>query len=105
MTSRSDEQKLRRETLENDKKVREQGTTFHQFAESEANEPRGRWAATNEATVIGEVPIPPYTAGANWCSDPCGDEPPLGYAIDEQLEPVGTPQEIEASIKKLEEER
>jgi hypothetical protein len=100
MTSNLKDQAERKEVLENDRRVRD-GTTFRQFAESEVAEPRGRFATTNEATVIGSTPTVNYPAGANWSSDPVGDEPALGFAIDEQLEPVGTPQEIAASIAAL----
>jgi hypothetical protein len=104
MTSASDEQKLRKETLLNDRRVREQASTFYQFGASEANEPLGRFAATNKATVVGETPVLPQYAAPVWAPDPCGPEPALGYAIDEQLEPTGTPAEVEASIAKLNEE-
>jgi hypothetical protein len=39
-----------REYLENERRLREQqGTTFSQFAQSEADEPRGRFSATPTA--------------------------------------------------------
>ena len=103
MTSHSDEQKLRRETLKNDQRVRDQGTTFHQAAISEANENRGRFAATNKETVVGSMPVVNYPAAPNWAPDPVPPEPPLNVDIDAQ-EPVGTEAEIAASIAKLDEE-
>jgi hypothetical protein len=80
MTSAGDEQKLRRETLANDRRIREplkepqqskkgiggEATTMHQFAVSEANQIGGRFAATSKAAVVGEMPIPQYFAAPNW---------------------------------------
>ena len=50
------EQAERKAVLDNDRKVRE-GTTFHQAAISEANENRGRFAATNKETVVAQCPL------------------------------------------------
>jgi hypothetical protein len=114
MTTHGEEQKLRRETLINDRRVREPlkepqdikegigegASTMHQFAISEANQPSGRFAATGKATVVGATPAPTYPAGPNWASDPVPPEPALGFEID-AIEAVGTEQEIEASIRRL----
>jgi hypothetical protein len=94
------EQAERKEVLENDRKVREQATTMHQFAISEASEPRGRFSATNKETVVGSMPVVNYPAAPNWSPDPVPPEPALGFEID-TVEVVGTPQEIEASIAAL----
>ncbi len=51
--------------------------------------------------VIGSGVLPEYPgfpSNSPWACNPCGAEPPLGFAIDEQ-EPVGTPAEIERSLK------
>jgi hypothetical protein len=90
------DQAERRETLENDRKLREaehqrllrEGTTFHQFAQSTANdEAGGRFAAIAPTTVTGATPVPRYpAAGAHQC-DPVGIEPPLGFSVND-LEPI-----------------
>jgi hypothetical protein len=65
MTTYSDEQKLRRDTLDNEISVRQQQrqseapATFHSFAQVEADAPRGRYTAVEKATVIG-VSAPSY---------------------------------------------
>jgi hypothetical protein len=92
MTSHSDEQKLRSETMENDRKVREQGSTFLDFARSSINdESGGRFARSQPQTIVGSTPGPSYPmlpASSPWHgSDPVPDEPPLGFAVD-ALEPA-----------------
>jgi hypothetical protein len=91
MLSRQEEDQLRRETLRNDLKLRqqqEQGSTFAQFAQADANIDRGRFTAHERSTVIGSTPTPDYPAGPAWCADPGAQllEPPLSY-YDPALEP------------------
>jgi hypothetical protein len=90
------DQAERRETLENDRKVREaehqrllrEGTTFHQHAQAFADEVnQGRFAAIGVPTVTGSTPVPSYPAAGAHQFDPCGPEPPLGYSVD-QVEPI-----------------
>ena len=75
--------------LENERKLREQrGTTFSQFAQAEADQVQGRFAAHEKSNVVGSAPIPAYPAGPNWSTDPGSQciEPPLSYdnpALDE----------------------
>jgi hypothetical protein len=71
------------------------GTTFHQFAQSAANEIGGRFAAENKQHVVGSTPIPDYPqlpASSPWSRDFVPDEMPLGYRIDDgpdrSLEPT-----------------
>jgi hypothetical protein len=93
MLSRQEEEQERRETLENDRKVLEaerrrilrEGTTFHQFGQSQANdEAGGRFAAVNAATVVGAEPAmkyPQLPSSSPWSGaqpEP-GPEPPLGF--------------------------
>ena len=79
----------------------EQGSTLHQFQQSDAATSHGRYDAHEKTTVVGATPVPVYPAGPDWTAvDPCGQEPPLNYCVD-QMEPVGTAAEIEASIAKL----
>jgi hypothetical protein len=82
MLSKHEEQRERRETLLNDQRVREQGSTFHQFAEADARTPRGRFSAVDAATVVGAQPTVNYPAAAAHQHDPCGQEPPTGYCTD-----------------------
>jgi hypothetical protein len=82
MLSKQIEQSDRLETLQNDMRVR--GSTFNQFAQSEAAESRGRFTAHERSAVVGATPIPKYEGAPNRANDPSGIEPPLGYAIDAQ---------------------
>ena len=78
------EQDERKRVLDN--KV-QQGSTFHQHAQADADIPRGRFSAVTSATVVGSTAVPQYPAAAAHQADPCGPEPSLGYRIDE-LEPA-----------------
>jgi hypothetical protein len=82
-TSKMEEDEFCRQVLREDLKAK--GSTFHQFAQADADIP-GRFSAVAHATVVGADPIPRYPAAAAHQHDPCGLEPALGYAIDE-LEP------------------
>jgi hypothetical protein len=96
MLSKQEEEQERREVLENDRKVREQqrGGTFHQYAQSTANdEAGGRFAAVNSVSVVGAEPVVKYPAAAAHQADPVPTEPPTGYDINEMLplEPSAPP--------------
>jgi hypothetical protein len=100
MLSKHEEQLERRETLENDRRVREQGTTFTRFAQSEAAESRGRFTAHDTSTVIGGTPTPASAYPAAFLNhDPVPDEPPLGVDINE-MPTCGEPHELAASISR-----
>ena len=89
-------QAARRATLENDRRLRESGSTYFDHASADADTPRGRYAiAEREAAITGKAP-PPITA-PNWAPDLAGTEPPLGIDIN-FVEPCGTTAEIEASL-------
>jgi hypothetical protein len=61
----------------------------------------GRYAAEVHSTIVGrDNPIPQYGHAASWSETQLPDEPPLGYAIDDQ-EPVGTEAEIQQSLNAL----
>lgn len=95
MLSKQAEQLERREVLEND--LREQCSSFSQFAQSEAAEARGRFTAHEKSTVIGSTPTPASAYPAAFLQhDPVPDEPALGVDIN-ALEPVGQPHELKAS--------
>jgi hypothetical protein len=95
MLSRQEEEQERRETLENDRKLLEaerqrilrEGTTFHQFAQSQIDdEAGGRFRAISPKAVIGAAPIPSYPAASTSWQIQLPDEPPLGFdnpALDE----------------------
>jgi hypothetical protein len=93
MLSRQEEERERRETLENDRKALEaerqrilrEGSTFHQHAQSAANdEAGGRFAAVSPTTVVGAEPAmkyPQLPSSSPWSGaqpEP-GIEPPLGF--------------------------
>jgi hypothetical protein len=103
MTSHSDEQKLRRETADNDRKVREQEpATMHEFAMAEANIELGRYSAMGKQNVVASRPdvaaVYPAAAAAHQVQLPI--EPSFGVDID-YVEPCGTAAEIEASLRAL----
>jgi hypothetical protein len=88
----SESQAVKRKTLLNDARVHEQqqASTFHQYAQSTANdEAGGRFAAINAVSVVGAEPAVRYPAAAAHQRDPVPTEPPLGYCVDEMapLEP------------------
>jgi hypothetical protein len=100
MLSKQEDERERRETLENDRKVRErehqrllrQGTTMFQHAQSHANdEAGGRFAAVNPTTVVGAQPptYPQLPSSSPWSgSQPePGPEPPLSVHENPALEP------------------
>ena len=74
-----------------------QPSTYHQFSSQTDDDKGGRWAKNSpiiDATLPGA-----YPAAAVPNAD-TGLEPPLGYSIDDH-EVVGTPAEVEASLKSL----
>src|SRR6516165_7642874 len=77
-----EEQIERRRVFAQDQSLPKQATTFHQFAQADANTPRGRFSAVDAAYVIGSKPdvASAYPAGPAWCADPGSQllEPPLG---------------------------
>jgi hypothetical protein len=92
--SEADEQRERREVLENDRPVREQqqASTYFQRAITEADEPRGRFQNSGgTTTVIGRDGPPSYPqlpSSSPWSGtnpEP-GMEPPLNYCIDQMSE-------------------
>jgi hypothetical protein len=87
MMSKHEEQNDRLEILENEKRLRDQGSTYMAHTH---NDTGGRFSAISNPTVIGSTPTPAsaYPAGNAWCDADQGLEPPLGYAIDAQ-EPPG----------------
>jgi hypothetical protein len=78
MTSAQDEQRDRRETLQNDVRVRDQGATFLGFTHSEVG---GRFKVESKEYIVGSEPFPKYPAlpaSSPWSgNDPVPDEPPL----------------------------
>jgi hypothetical protein len=81
-----------------------QRDTMHSRAVAEQGAVGGRWAAESKTTVTGAaneyLKQPPNSP---WARDPVGQEPPLGFSID-QIEPVGEPCEIEQSLREARED-
>jgi hypothetical protein len=75
------EQAERRRVFAQDQSLPKRATTFHQFAQSDAQTPRGRFTQVDAATVVGANPTIDYPAGPAWCADPGSQcvEPPLGF--------------------------
>jgi hypothetical protein len=95
MTSDADEQRERRETLENDLRVREQQAKGSTYLDHHHSELGGRFGAVETETVTGRLSPqpPPLPASSPWAGeDPVGIEPPLGYAVDEMV-PLEPPTE------------
>jgi hypothetical protein len=97
--SRQEDQQVRLDVLRNDQRLRNQGSTFSQFAEAEAAEARGRYSAVNAASVVGSSPnvSAQYPAAADWTRDPVGPEMPLGVSINE-MPSCGEQHELKASV-------
>jgi hypothetical protein len=94
--SRQEEMDERKSILENDLRLRNQGTTFSQFAESDAATSLGRFNAISNPTVVGSGAVPNYPAGPAWCAADQEVEPPLGVDVN-SLEPTGEIAELKAS--------
>jgi len=76
MLSRQEEERERKEVLENDRRVREQAATFLDYARAAVNdEAGGRYARLQPQTIVGADAIPHYPAAAAHQADPCGPEP------------------------------
>jgi len=94
MLSRQQEAAERLEVIENEKRLR--GSTLSQFATSEAETPRGRFAAISSPRIVGSTPIPKYEGAPNWANCPVPTEPPLGFdnpAADPSSTEVALPRE------------
>jgi hypothetical protein len=115
MLSSQEEQEDRRRTMQNDVRVREErrrmfadqsvpnlGTTFQQFAQSDADIDRGRFTTHERSTVIGSSPTSVYPPGPAWCADPGAQcvEPPLG--LDNPALESSTLSPVEESAPALE---
>jgi hypothetical protein len=94
MLSNQEDQAERRRVLANDARVREQDQagTFLSHTHSDAG---GRFAQVGAQTVVGADPIPQYPpASSPWQGpDLVGQEPPLGYSVNDL-----TPHELEPSM-------
>ena len=92
MLSKQEEEQERRETLENDRKVLERGSTFHQHAQAAANDlGGGRFAGVNPTTVVGSEPAIKYPAASSTWQIQLPDEPPLGFDNPALENPTGVP--------------
>jgi hypothetical protein len=93
----------RREVLQNDRDLLPK-TTFASFASAFTDEDRGgRFKPETQTHIIGSTPIPKYPelpASSPSHHDVVPDEPPLGFSVEE-MTPVGSHQEIQASIDRL----
>jgi hypothetical protein len=87
MLSSQEEMAERRRVQENDRRVREQGGTFHQHALADAATPRGRFTQVTAENVVGSTAIPAYPAASSPWQGPdlVGQEPPTGYRIDQMI--------------------
>jgi hypothetical protein len=78
--------------------------TMHTRTIIEQNLVRGRYTSETRTLVISAAAAPvelPQPPNSYWHHDPLGPEPPLGYSID-QMNPVGEPFEVAASIGEAE---
>src|SRR5689334_435662 len=97
MLSGQEEQAERLDVLKNDARVR--GSTFSQFAESDADTDRGRFTSHERSTVIGSSPTPAsqYPAGPAWSAVELPPEPSLSASVND-MQPTGERHEVCASI-------
>jgi hypothetical protein len=82
----------RQATLENDQRVHKNTYLSHTH-----NEAGGRFAKISPLNVTGSSTLPQYPAGPNWSADPSGQEPPLGFSVEDHP-PVGEAFEVERSL-------
>jgi hypothetical protein len=80
------DQHERKQVLRNDLKVRQQQEQSGTYLSQTHSDLGGRFSVVDAQTVVGADPIPAYPAAAAHQRDPVGQEPALGYRIDE-LEP------------------
>jgi hypothetical protein len=90
--SRQDEMKERRQLAGSTT-----GTTYYERAQADQQlERQGRFAGVNPPLQEWpKLPSGPWSG-----ADPVGPEPPLGFSVNDQ-EPVGSYQEIQASLDRL----
>ena len=93
MLSKHEEQDERRRVLDNDRKVREQGSTFLAHTHNDVG---GRFAAISSPVVVGENQIPNYPAAYHQV-DPVPDEPCLGIDVN-AMDTTGEKFEVERSV-------
>ena len=93
MLSRQIEMADKLEVHENEKRLREQGSTFLAHTHNDVG---GRFAAISSPVVVGERQIPNYPQGPAWCAADQELEPPLGVDLN-AIEPVGEKFEVELS--------
>lgn len=80
-------------------------STYFGRAQSALDEAGGRPAAQSQPQVTGAgARVPTLPANSPWARDPVPTEPPLGELVN-AFEPVGTPAEIEASIRRRQAQR
>src|SRR5436190_20361830 len=106
-TSKQIEMRDKLEALFNEQRLRnaqrtDAPSTFSQFANSEANSVRGRFAPHETFAVTGSTPAvhyPQLPSSSPWADRP-PDEPPLGWDVN-ALEPVGEAFEVANSLEEL----
>src|SRR5262249_21082252 len=78
------EQHERQRVFAQDQSLRNQGSTFHQHAQADAQTPRGRFSAVDAAYVVGRKPdvAAAYPAPSSAHQTELPPEPALGYRID-----------------------
>jgi hypothetical protein len=104
MTSAREEQRLRREVLENDRKWREEQkrSTLLDHARAGAEmEAGGRFAKVNSAPVTAVPQYPRLPSSSPWSSDPVPQEPELGIEIGDGASKPEPDAELPAAIPTL----
>jgi hypothetical protein len=71
-------------------------TTFAAMSQLALDETGGRYRATETTQITGSKTTSDVLVAPAWSRERAGEEPPLGYSINDQ-EPVGTPAEIKAA--------
>jgi hypothetical protein len=91
MLSSREDQAERRRVLQNDARVREQGGSA--YIGHYTQEAGGRLLQVASAQVVGASALPSYPAAAAHQRDPVGQEPALGYSVNDL-----TPSELDPSM-------
>jgi hypothetical protein len=90
MLSKDEDQRERREVLENERRLRSQrdreASTY--LAHTHLDDEGGRFSVINSATIVGREPFPKYPeqpSTSPWHHDPVPDELPLGFSVNDMV--------------------
>jgi hypothetical protein len=112
MSAEHERQELYKQYLANERLLREKAaadrraSTYLAQAVAASEDIGGRYKQVAPMTITGATPVPQYPRqpeGSPWSQQWPNDPDPLGYSVEDIGEPVGSPAEIEAAQKILDE--